>query len=287
MTLIKFPEEIDTTYKGFNLLARLYYELKDKELSSIKLDMSKTTWFDANMCAALGAVLYKIGNRNNSIKIENINPNIQEVLSKNRFLDNYGYKSVYDTYKTTIKYLVFSIEEERMFGDYIDRYLRNKGIPEMTSALRNRFLKNISEIFNNAVIHSKTKQGIFACGQYFPHRKLLKFSIADLGIGFRRNIERKLNTAITSEDAIEWAMSGNNTTKTGRIPGGLGLKILQEFIRMNKGRIQICSEDGYWELHEDIMKRHLHWSFPGSVVNIEIRTDDPQSYMLSNEKGNI
>ena len=37
-----------------------------------------------------------------------------------------------------------------------------------------------------------------------------------------------------------WATQGRNTTKRGPIPGGLGLKLLTEFIKLNEGRLQIA-----------------------------------------------
>jgi len=88
-----------------------------------------------------------------------------------------------------------------------------------------------------------------------------------------------------ADEAINWAMEGRNTTKTGPIPGGLGLKLLREFIRLNQGRIQVVSARGYWEQTPDyqVKPRLFAHPFPGTVVNIEINTSDPNTYRLSNE----
>ena len=84
--------------------------------------------------------------------------------------------------------------------------------------------------------------------------------------------------------AIAWATDGQNTTKRGQIPGGLGLKLLREFISLNGGRIQIVSASGYWALERDkVTMREMMYRFPGTVVSIEIDTADKRSYKLSSE----
>ena len=69
-----------------------------------------------------------------------------------------------------------------------------------------------------------------------------------------------------------------NTTKTGNQPGGLGLKLLKDFIRMNKGKLQIAfskiSTTNY-ATGDNCMK--LNHDFPGTCVNIEINTQDTDS----------
>ena len=87
-----------------------------------------------------------------------------------------------------------------------------------------------------------------------------------------------------AEHAIAWALEGNNTTKTGSIPGGLGLKLIRDFIKLNGGRIQIVSDAGYWETHKDgNAVLPFTAAFPGTLVNIEINTADKCAYQLASE----
>ena len=153
-------------------------------------------------------------------------------------------------------------------------------------ALHRKFRESIAEIFENAVEHSETKHGIFACGQYFPGYRRLDFSISDLGIGIRNKVLREIGLNMSSEKAISWALEAENTTRQredGK-PGGLGLKLIKEFIRLNSGKIQIISDSGYWCYHKnEIVTEHFPSPFPGTVVNIEINTADKQSYCLASE----
>ena len=152
----------------------------------------------------------------------------------------------------------------------------------MSQGLLKKFIESILEMFSNAVLHSRSELGIFSCGQYFPKRRRLDFSVTDLGIGIRRNVNEVTGQALSPDAAIKWATEGRNTTKRGQIPGGLGLKLLREFIDLNGGCINIVSDAGYWRQEKGktvtaILKR----SFPGTVVSVEINTADNRSYLLS------
>ena len=49
--------EIRHSLSGFHALARLYAQTKDCLFAEIQIDMSQVSWFDADMCAAFGAIL--------------------------------------------------------------------------------------------------------------------------------------------------------------------------------------------------------------------------------------
>jgi len=75
---------------------------------------------------------------------------------------------------------------------------------------------------------------------------------------------------------------GSNTTKRGQVPGGLGLKLLCEFIDLNDGYIQIVSDAGYWRRENGkTVTAQLRHPFPSTVVGMEINTADTNSYELA------
>ena len=283
MKLVLLP--IHSDFAGFAQLTQLHARIRDVHFETVELDMGGATWFDANMCAPFGAVLYKTSRNLNTVKLENLTPAVKSILSKNGFLMNYGVAKSTDVYKTTIEYKRFEAKDERYFAAYIEQHLVGKGMPKMSIGLQKKFRESIFEILSNAVIHAETKLGIFACGQFFPTSRRLDFSIADLGVGMKDNIKKKRGLDLTPEAAIKWATEGNNTTKTGNIPGGLGLKLLRDFVALNKGRIQIVSDAGYWELANGaVTTKRFEQPFPGTVVNLEIKTADRRSYCLQSEK---
>lgn len=270
---------------GFESLVQLYADLSAARFSNVEIDMSHVAWLDADMCAPLGAVLYRIGHQVNKVQVVHLQPQVERILSKNGFLSHYGRMPARDTYGTTIPYQRFDAKDDRFFASYVEaKFVQRTELPRMSAGLVKRFRESVFEIFSNAVIHSLSTLGIFSCGQFFPKRNRLNFSVADLGIGIRRNVLDHTDLDLSADQAIVWATSERNTTKRGPIPGGLGLKLLREFITLNDGRLQIISDAGYWSLENGTVQTALLSApFPGTVVNVEINTADRRSYALTSE----
>ena len=281
---IRLPE-IRHNRAGFEALVQLRAKTKDCLFDDIEVDMRWTSWFDADMCAPLGAILYRLSDRMNTVTLVNAPSTVERILSKNGFLSHYGGDRLPDTWGTTIPYRKFEAKDDRYFASYIeDEFVRRSEMPKMSRGLVKKFRESVFEIFSNAVLHSQTKLGIFSCGQYFPKRNRLDFAVADLGIGIRQNVLRHAGLNLRADKAIVWATEERNTTKRGKIPGGLGLKLLKEFITLNGGSIQIVSDSGYWALEDGkIVSDELTYRFPGTVVSIEVDTADKRSYKLASE----
>ena len=283
---MKIPlPDIKSDYQGFQNLIDIAAQTRECVFETIEIDMQNVTWLDANMCAPFGAVLSQASQDLNTILFSNISNQVEEILAKNGFLSNYGWNKAADIFGTTIEYKRFGIKESRSFTDYIAANLiKDKGVPQMSVRLNKKISEGVNEIFQNAVVHSCTKLGVFTCGQFYPRKQRLDFSIADLGIGIRNNVNTKKRLELSPVAAIAWAFAEGNTTKNGDIPGGSGLKILQEFINVNEGRIQVVSDQGYWELAQGRTQTETFSEpFPGTVVNIEINTADANTYILSSE----
>lgn len=277
--------EIHSSKTGFTQLAKAASELDEFLFDAIEADFSACSWFDANMSAPLGVVFAHATDNLNDIKPTGLRPGVEAILTKNEFLTGFGFPERHDTHGTTIPYRRFNAGDERYFAAYLNKLLRGKGLPKMSEALEGRFKNSILEVFVNATTHSESKLGVFACGQYYPNKQQLDFSVADAGIGIRRKIYKELGLKMNSDKAIEWALQEGNTTKKAAVPGGLGLKLIREFIDKNQGRIQIVSDRGYWEFNPngETLTR-LEVSFPGTVINIEINTADTRSYCLRSEQ---
>ena len=281
--IVSLPE-IRHDLSGFQALVWLWEQAAGCIFEDIEIKLDATSWLDADMCAAFGAILHNLSGPN-TVKLTGIRSNVESILSKNGFLSHYGRNKIPDRWGTTIPYKRFDVKDDRYFADYIEHELLHRTeLPVMSLGLMKKFRESIFEIFSNAVLHSQTKLGIFSCGQFFPKRHSLVFSVADLGIGIRRNIQDSLGLELSPERAINWATQQGNTTKRGPIPGGLGLKLLGEFIDLNGGCIQIVSDAGYWRRqNRNTYMTLLRHPFPGTVVTIEINAADANSYMLASE----
>ena len=262
-------------------MAHLNAQLETVSGSVIRIDFSHCTWIDANMAAPLGGIFDRARSRGNSIRFLNISSNIKIALARNGFV----HPILADVNGTTIPYKQFTIDMAKEFAGYTDTHLMGKGMPKMSPGLRNRFLLALDELFQNAAMHSKTIFGIFCCGQFFPKKQKLIFVFVDMGIGFKQNILERAEVDLPADDAIEWALTGDNTTRKLDIPGGMGLKLLREFIELNGGKLTIASHRGYCDLDSSGISKHiLPSAYPGTAISLLINTADRNSYYLAEEQ---
>ena len=275
---------IKSNRAGFNAIARIAEETSALSFDSVVLDFSRCSFFDANMAAPLYSVISRLRDELNSVSVVNIPSDIKEILQKNHFLTIFNIGDLQDTNQTTIPFKIFKLQAGEHFSDYLDIYMNGRGVPTMSTALTKRFRQSLLEIFQNAAIHSQSEPGVFTCGQFYPQKHRLDFTIADAGVGIRENVRRYTRDAkMNSCTAIQWALVEGHTTKTEQ-PGGLGLKLLKEFICMNNGKLQIVSRYGYYEFSANgELINEMDHDFPGTCVNIEINTEDTISYCLKSE----
>jgi hypothetical protein len=271
---------METSRAGFAALTSLHHALSRFPSLKIELDCSEVRWLDGNMAAPLGGILQLARSRGNEICFLNLNRSVMTVLSRSGFLPT----PAIDYFGTSIPYKCFERAQSVLFAEYTELQMRGRGMPALSTQLRSKFLEGLDEIFNNAAIHSKSEHGIYCCGQAYPKSNKLKFTIADVGIGIRCSLLASRGFDVASDEAIDWAMTEGSTARTGDVPGGLGLKILREFIEMNGGEIQIISETGYWALrHGQKYNSQFLRPYPGTIVSLQINTADDNLYYLSNE----
>jgi len=276
---------VRSDYAGFNSIARVAKQSHGAFSDSVEVDFSSCDFFEANMAAPLYVVVARLRDELNDVSLINLKPDLDTILRKNHFLTKFQKTALIDTNQTTVPFKVFKLQAGEQFFEYLESYMYGKGIPAMSAVLTKRFQQSLFEIFQNAAIHSKSESGIFTCGQFFPQMHRLDFTIADAGVGIRDNVRQYTgNVKMNSCAAIKWALTEGNTTKIGNQPGGLGLKLLKDFIRINKGKLQIVSRFGCYEFSTSGDScRKLDHDFPGTCVNIEINTQDKNSYYLKSE----
>ncbi|MFN6378236.1 MAG: ATP-binding protein [Flavobacteriales bacterium] len=273
--------EINNSFEGYERLIALYVKLKSVYFEQIEVEIEG--WFAANMSSALGCILDLISDNINMIKVNASYGWTSRILKKNEFLSYYGQIIETDNHHTTIRYQKLTADDGRSFKEYvIEELLERTELPIMTNGVKEKMAEGIYEIFVNAQIHSESTN-IYTCGQYFPKDKKIEFTIVDNGIGFKEKVNRRFGTDLSAIQAIKWATKDKNTTKE-EVTGGIGLALLKEFVEMNKGKMQIVSSNGFYEFSakgETVVA--FSDEFPGTIVNLQFRTDDMSSYKLVSE----
>ncbi|MDR3327615.1 MAG: ATP-binding protein [Prevotellaceae bacterium] len=269
---------IDNTYESYQSIISFYQANKDKGFDSIQLELHN--FFAANMSAALGAVLDLFTESLNDINFDYISPQIEQILLKNDFLTYYGKSRAIDVNHTTIKFQKLKPTDCKFFKTYVIEGLVDRDeLPKMSAVVKEKIVEAIYEVFVNAQIHSETNF-IYTCGQFYPNKNKIEFTIVDTGIGFKNRINKRFNSNLSATKAIEWAVEDKKTTKEG-VSGGIGLAVLKEFISMNKGKMQIVSDTGFYQYDKSgVVAKQFTGLFPGTIVNLQFCTNDRNNYVL-------
>jgi hypothetical protein len=176
--------------------------------------------------------------------------------------------------------------------DAIVRYLMadwmGSGWPRMSEMLKAGILSRTYEIYSNAFSHSGSRVGIYSCGRRVPSEHRLSLTVADLGVGIPHRVRQFLGMPqMSAMDALRWAFAEGHTTRT-EWPRGIGLALLTEFVRRNRGTVIVMSQAGLaWAGSVGAASRFgsragfglLPASSPqfrGTVVTLDFNCDDLQ-----------
>lgn len=284
---VYMPSKVTSSINGYELLLRLQNDLSAYKNNSIELSFRNVLWLEANLTAIVGAIIEDLENRGNVVSLTDCDyfQSRNDILTRNGFFPYYGVSIPQKTYSSTqIAYKKFKEKQSKAYNEYIQNELiENTDFPRHSKRLGDKIKENIYELFENARTHGKC-QHIHTCGQFYPSRKKLHITIVDTGHTIVNNVKSYLQKPLLPSDCIEWAMKTGHTTKDGSIPGGLGLGLIFDFINLNKGKIQIVSSNGYWELREgNISKENLNFSFNGTIANLEFDISENKLYLLREE----
>lgn len=257
------------------------------------LDFSKVKFISANLFALLGACInYLYVNNRLEINVYGINDKLMTIMQKNGFHRHLSWPQINDIHKTTIPYRIFSATTDALVE--FEKYLlinlfTHSGLPVMSPALKNQIIDNLLEMFNNVIDHTMAKE-VYVCGQVFPNKCKLYFSIVDTGTTIKENVTSysALKKVPVPQHCISWATVGGNTTMISNEPGGMGLSILSDFISENNGAIYIISDDEYYELFEGkVNTKNIENRFIGTVVTICINLNDNNVYLIDDSNSLI
>jgi hypothetical protein len=128
--------DIKTNFGGYGTLTSVFEQVARVSPPVITLDWGNVRWFDANMSACLGALKATLEAHGTELFHISISDQIQRTLARNGFL----VPALADNFGTAIPFERFSTSEAKSFAGYTEAYLRGRGMPVMSSALRRQFL---------------------------------------------------------------------------------------------------------------------------------------------------
>ena len=269
--------ELRSDYSGFRTLAELNAKLIRFQNEAIQIDCSTLSWVDAHLAAPLMTVVNHSKAKGNTHQLTHLPEKIRLILMKNQLLK----ARAVDSNHTTMPVTHFRLDEEVEFANYTRQHMNRREMPRMSAALQGKFYEGIDELFANSALHSKSPIAVTVAGQFFPRTEKLAFVISDGGRGVDGSLRAAGYNFSTPDEAIDWAMQPNNTSRQGYIPGGLGLRLLRDFVEANHGKLTVASTKGIWiQSGREVVKRSMRRDFPGTAVVLEINTSDKKRYDL-------
>lgn len=270
--VVELQGSVRSTFCGFDVLSRFYQDCQQYEDEIILISLKKVSFIDGNLCALLQAYMFRLG-QERGLKFvfseEEIKPRFN-VLARNGFLGEHY--SLPDGYGTSIRLHAFVQDEDERFVAYVTEQLLAHDALRLNGRKRESIADHFFEIFTNVQLHAQTDLPVFACGQYFPNLRQLKFSLLDLGVGYFAPIHQYTRGAVGNcQEAINWAINGNSTKALHlpHTPGGLGLKSIRKHCLDNLGSLHIASGDAYMTYDRREGTRHYSCkNFDGALINI-------------------
>jgi hypothetical protein len=274
---------LSSDFDGFTALAKLAADAGQLEASEFELSFASLPRFDPNMAAPLGAVLATVAGRGSHISMSDVPRHLEDILRKNGFLPLFGYPAPERLSATALPYTCFNLAEidasqpvaktrTQLFYDYLETHLQDKGLPDLAHDFPLRLQMCLGEVFANAETHSESSLGVFVCGQFYPTQQRLDITIADSGITIPERFLRRFNVYWEPLRILRWALKEGKTTKQGT-PGGVGLKLLREFVCDNQGRVQIASGRAFWQFQDGKDEfTELENALPATVVTVAVNT---------------
>jgi signal transduction histidine kinase len=279
MVILNVPT-INDELSDFDKLFTLWNQAND-DFGDVTFDFSHCWFLRHNAVAFLGGLARLIKKRSGTVTInwDSMKEEIRTNLGKNGFLTAFGHGSSFWA-GNTIPYKEDLIFDKKNIVDYLKIYWLGRGWVSVSNLLRDAIVGTVLEIYINAFEHSEFHVGIFSCGQHYPNLHVLKLSVVDFGVGIPSNVrfffkdDPRVET-LNAAACLKWAFQRGTTTKPNGTSRGMGLDLLKEFVKLNQGRLEIFSHEGYAlidETQETFVNRETF--FEGTLLNITFRCDE-------------
>jgi hypothetical protein len=287
MTQTLFVPTVNDDISDFCKLFKLYNSAITAD-SSIELDFSRCSFLRPNAVAFLGgfARTMESGSRSIEFNWDTLRDNVQANLAQNGFLKHVGIGI--DPWRgNSIPYREDKLLNKNAIVDYLKTKWLGRGWINVSPLLADNIAGNLVEIYLNAFEHSKSKNGVFTCGQRYPELEQLTISVVDFGVGIPQNVRDFLTrnepgSKIKSDFALKWAFQSGTTTVDG-MGRGIGLDLLKQFVKTNNGSLILFSHDAYVIVDKNSERYLSHeCNFHGTIMHITLQCDETL-YVLPEE----
>jgi hypothetical protein len=278
-TVIQIPRLNDYP-SDFEQLFKIWSQVNDHFLD-IRFDFSRCGFLRPNAVAFLGGLARLIESRMGKAVFDwsTLRDSwVRTTIRQNGFAGAFGDLSApWDG--NSIPYREDAFSDMNTIMDYLTYNWIGKGWVHVSDRLRDAIAGKMWEIYGNAFEHSDSSIGVFSCGQHFPKHNTLVLSVVDFGQGIPEKIRNFVGNdprapGLPADACLRWAFTKGKSTCTD-VARGLGLDLLKEFVRLNEGKLEVYSNEGYAIINKSGERyENRRISFEGTVVHITLHCDE-------------
>jgi len=285
MAITLYIPTINDYLGDFDVMARLWHKVQEGNESEVMFDFSQCRFLRQNAVAFLGGLARMIEYRGGKaiMNWETLHDDVGRNLGKNGFRDAFGDVSALAPGES-IPYRQDLVANRDEQVSYLRSQWLGRGKVNVSPQLCNVIVGNVWEIYANAFEHAGSPVGLFSCGQHFPRKHELTLTFVDFGVGIPSNVRRFLgDERYPAAKAMQWAFREGTTTKPDDDIGrGVGLKLLKQFVQLNKGQLEVFSHEGYTRVTKDGECHDQRQAyFEGTLVNIRLVCNDSRYCLVS------
>lgn len=281
VTEIRIPTLNDQP-QDFDILFKLLQYVNNGNRSSYTLNFTDCFFLRPNAVAFLGGLIRLLNSQGLKMDIAwvTVRKEVMITLVQNGFAQAFGYHSSRVQTGHAIPYREDQHEDSDEIMTYLIDHWIGKGWVHVSPRLCAAIAGKLWEIYTNSFEHSHSPVGVFTCGQHFKIKNELVLSVVDFGVGIPHNVKNYLNKdpraqTLPSDACLKWACTSGNTTDASGIPRGLGLSLLQEFVKLNNGKLELYSSDGYVKMDCHGEQYGIHSSsFNGTILHLTLICDE-------------
>ena len=280
---------INDELSDFDRLFALWNQVNDDFLD-VTFDFSRCGFLRQNAVAFLGGLARLIESRFGNVIFDwnTLRNNIRGNLEQNGFLSTFRHTGGPWT-GNSIPYREDPSQDAENIMDYLKTKWLGRGWVHVSDLLRDAIVGRVWEIYANAFEHGQSSIGIFSCGQHYPRYHELKLTVVDFGVGIPSNVRYYFKDdprfqSLNAASCLKWAFQRGTTTRPNGTSRGMGLDLLKDFVKINKGKLEIFSHEGYAlidEAQEIFTNRQTF--FEGTLANITLRCDESLYYQFASE----
>lgn len=279
--IITLRQQYRQSCAAIESLAYIQKQISDSSAEKVVVNVVNTTHIADGLLLLLAVLpdLSAIYSKSIVIRYNTGNKRMVKVLSDSGVLDYYLKDDSQRAGRDSIPFMRTNDVEE--YADLVKRIMELAPVQFNVTSYSTMFSK-LYEIFINASTHGKNELGTYVYGTLKEDEFV--FTIYDIGIGIKKNVNDFLKRDYTARETMNWALKSGNSTLITDYPRGAGFSLLEAFAYKNSGKITLCSDNiiCIMENGKRIFRR-MKTDIRGTLFIMNIKADSEYIYDMDKE----